>query len=248
MSSADETGANRVARHKEGQKQIVGLHGMRFALTILFTVVVAWAISIVSASAQSLQEWQKQLPFASVATLRQVYLNKDVIIDGHLVDWEPVAKDPTQEFDSPLPKGYTSTYQRYECCVKRHGTVIDVLSSSISVYIIVLLDDGVTVFRAFFRYGTSTGLSSIPNSVTLVSPITADAARLLDRDAAAAVAAERKARQTSKEQQEARKLETQRRIAACHELYQRTSNKKVSDLTVTEEQQVRACQVLGYYR
>jgi hypothetical protein len=63
-SSADETGEHSVARHKEGQKQIVGLHGVRFALTILFIVVMAWAISIVPASAQSLQEWQKQLPFA----------------------------------------------------------------------------------------------------------------------------------------------------------------------------------------
>ena len=36
--------------------------------------------------------------------------------------------------------------------------------------------------------------------------------------------------------------------AICVQVYKRTSNKKVSDLTVKEEQQVRACQLLGLYQ
>lgn len=36
-------------------------------------------------------------------------------------------------------------------------------------------------------------------------------------------------------------------IANCHTVFLATADKKVSDLTVREEQAVRACQVLGYY-
>jgi hypothetical protein len=42
--------------------------------------------------------------------------------------------------------------------------------------------------------------------------------------------------------EERRKLRT-----ACAEIYRNTANRKVSDLTVKEEQQVRACQGLGLY-
>ena len=47
---------------------------------------------------------------------------------------------------------------------------------------------------------------------------------------------------------EARAAEERRRIrATCAAIYRNTANKKVSDLTVKEEQQVRACQILGLY-
>jgi hypothetical protein len=36
--------------------------------------------------------------------------------------------------------------------------------------------------------------------------------------------------------------------AACSVIYQNTINKKVSDLTVREEQQINACQALGFYK
>jgi len=47
----------------------------------------------------------------------------------------------------------------------------------------------------------------------------------------------------------ARAAEERKKIrVACCAIYQNTANKKVSDLTVREEQQVRACQALGLYQ
>ena len=47
---------------------------------------------------------------------------------------------------------------------------------------------------------------------------------------------------------EAKAEEERRNLrAACGQIYRGTANKKVSDLTVKEEQQVRACQTLGMY-
>jgi hypothetical protein len=54
--------------------------------------------------------------------------------------------------------------------------------------------------------------------------------------------AKAKAEQDAKEVAERRKLR-----AACSVLYQNTADKKIADLTVREEQQVRACQALGLY-
>jgi hypothetical protein len=48
--------------------------------------------------------------------------------------------------------------------------------------------------------------------------------------------------------EEARAAEELRRVRlACSTTYQNTADKKVKDLTVKEEQQVRACQALGLY-
>lgn len=51
-----------------------------------------------------------------------------------------------------------------------------------------------------------------------------------------------------KEEEESKAAEERRRVrAACSGIYQNTVDKKVKDLTVGEEQQVRACQALGLY-
>jgi hypothetical protein len=42
--------------------------------------------------------------------------------------------------------------------------------------------------------------------------------------------------------------EADRRRAFCHTVYAATANKKVSDLTVREDEDVRACQGAGYYK
>jgi hypothetical protein len=47
---------------------------------------------------------------------------------------------------------------------------------------------------------------------------------------------------------EAKASEERRRIrAACAEIHRNTADKKISNLTVKEEQHVRACQALGLY-
>jgi hypothetical protein len=51
-----------------------------------------------------------------------------------------------------------------------------------------------------------------------------------------------------KAEEDARAAEERRKIrAACTAIYKNTVDKKISDLTVGEEQQVRACQALGLY-
>ena len=45
-----------------------------------------------------------------------------------------------------------------------------------------------------------------------------------------------------------RNEELQRARPACHAIYLSTGDKKIADLTVKEEQAVRACQTLGLYR
>jgi hypothetical protein len=61
--------------------------------------------------------------------------------------------------------------------------------------------------------------------------------------------AERDARiARSRAEEEAKAAEERRRVrTACSGIYQNTVDKKVKDLTVGEEQQVRACQGLGLY-
>ena len=54
--------------------------------------------------------------------------------------------------------------------------------------------------------------------------------------------AKMKAEEDAKAAEERRKLR-----AACTVIFQSTADKKVKDLTVREEQQVRACQALGLY-
>jgi hypothetical protein len=54
--------------------------------------------------------------------------------------------------------------------------------------------------------------------------------------------AQAKAEQDAKEADERRKIR-----AACSVIYEKTAEKKIRDLTVREEQQVRACQALGLY-
>lgn len=52
----------------------------------------------------------------------------------------------------------------------------------------------------------------------------------------------------AKAEDEAKAIEERRRIrVACSTIYHRTADKKIRDLTVREEQQVRACQALGLY-
>jgi hypothetical protein len=52
----------------------------------------------------------------------------------------------------------------------------------------------------------------------------------------------------AKAEKDAREAEEQRKVrSACSVLYQGTAEKKIGDLTVREEQQVRACQALGQY-
>jgi hypothetical protein len=48
---------------------------------------------------------------------------------------------------------------------------------------------------------------------------------------------------------EAARLRAEQKVAkeVCPPLYKETANKKIADLTVKEEQQVRACQLLGMY-
>ena len=81
------------------------------------------------------------------------------------------------------------------------------------------------------------------------------------RDAAEAarrkrLAAEQKKKQAEadaryakiKAEEDAKAAEERRKIrAACSVVYQNTADKKVGDLTVREEQQVRTCQALGLY-
>jgi flagellar biosynthesis GTPase FlhF len=51
-----------------------------------------------------------------------------------------------------------------------------------------------------------------------------------------------------KAEEDARAAEERRKIrAACSAIYQSTADKKISNLTVKEEQQVRTCQALGLY-
>ena len=61
--------------------------------------------------------------------------------------------------------------------------------------------------------------------------------------------AELKLRQEkAKAEGDAQAAEERRKVrAACTEIYQRTADKKIRDLTVREEQQVRSCQGLGLY-
>ena len=70
------------------------------------------------------------------------------------------------------------------------------------------------------------------------------------------LAAERKKKQAevdaryakAKAEQDATAAEERRRVrTACGAVYQSTADKKIGDLTVREEQQVRACQALGLY-
>jgi hypothetical protein len=91
--------------------------------------------------------------------------------------------------------------------------------------------------------------------------IAADAAEQAKKDAAAAERRKRQAAEQRKKDaaldariekeraaESARAIEERRRVrAACSGIYQNTVDKKVKDLTVGEEQQVRACQVLGLY-
>jgi hypothetical protein len=62
--------------------------------------------------------------------------------------------------------------------------------------------------------------------------------------------AERNARlATYRAEEEAKAAERQRKIrGACALIYQNTADKKLKDLTVKEEQQVRSCQALGLYQ
>ena len=70
------------------------------------------------------------------------------------------------------------------------------------------------------------------------------------------LAAEQKKKQTEadaryakiKAEEDAKAAEERRKIrAACSAIYQNTADTKISNLTVKEEQQVRACQALGLY-
>jgi hypothetical protein len=70
------------------------------------------------------------------------------------------------------------------------------------------------------------------------------------------LAAERKKKQAeddarsakAKAERDAQQAEERRQVrAACSAVYQGTANKKIGDLTVREEQQVRACQALDLY-
>jgi len=81
------------------------------------------------------------------------------------------------------------------------------------------------------------------------------------KDAASAARQKRLAAERAKQQEEervrnakvraeqdAKAAEEQRRVrTACGTVYQNTADKKIKDLTVREEQQVRACQALGLY-
>lgn len=70
------------------------------------------------------------------------------------------------------------------------------------------------------------------------------------KDAAEAERQKRLAMEQKKKavEQEARNAEERRRLRAnCTTIYQNTIDKKVKDLTVREEEQVRACQALGLY-
>jgi hypothetical protein len=58
----------------------------------------------------------------------------------------------------------------------------------------------------------------------------------------AAINAKIKAERNAKDAEDKRKLR-----ANCTVIYQNTIDKKVKDLTVREEEQVRACQALGLY-
>jgi hypothetical protein len=89
----------------------------------------------------------------------------------------------------------------------------------------------------------------------------AEAAARARKDAAEAarrkrLAAERKQKQKDadarytemKVEEDAKAAEERRKLrAACTVIYQNTVDKKVKDLTVREEQQVRECQALGLY-
>jgi hypothetical protein len=77
-----------------------------------------------------------------------------------------------------------------------------------------------------------------------------DAQAQAKKDAAEAALQKRLAAEQKKKaaEQETRNAEERRRVrAACSGIYQNTVDKKVKDLTVGEEQQVRACQALGLY-
>jgi len=63
------------------------------------------------------------------------------------------------------------------------------------------------------------------------------------RDAVAAATAKQQALAAAKKREE----ERAKARAACASIYGQTANKKLSDLTVAEEQSVRACQALGLY-
>lgn len=55
-------------------------------------------------------------------------------------------------------------------------------------------------------------------------------------------------RKAAEEIDRKQKAEEQGKVrAACRQVYDKTADKKVGDLTVREEQQVRACQALGLY-
>ena len=69
-----------------------------------------------------------------------------------------------------------------------------------------------------------------------------DAAEAARQEQLAAQWKKREAQQQAKHAAERRKIR-----ANCTVIYQNTIDKKVKELTVREEEQVRACQVLGLY-
>jgi hypothetical protein len=56
------------------------------------------------------------------------------------------------------------------------------------------------------------------------------------------------AKQKAEEKEEANAAFERRKIrVACSTIYRNTADKKLKDLTMKDEQQVRACQALGLY-
>jgi len=78
--------------------------------------------------------------------------------------------------------------------------------------------------------------------------IAADQARIVEAEQKKKEEAERPRRERAAAAERARIAEEHRRIrAACSMIYKSTANRKISDLTVGEDQQVKACQAVGLY-
>jgi hypothetical protein len=81
---------------------------------------------------------------------------------------------------------------------------------------------------------------------SLIEP-TKETKVILTKQAADEAKHEAERRAKNQEDQQRIRIERLKIQAACSVIYQNTINKKISDLTVREEQQVRACQALGFY-
>ncbi len=179
-------------------------------------------------------DWKKQLINATFPTIRQVYLNQFGVLRGTEFSWVTITKDEQAHRE---PVGYRVGGLLTKAYLGTTARVVDVVKGRETLELIVQLDSGE------LAYSTFVPRIALPD-FDLRDQINELASLMLVADQAVADEKERAA----KEARDQRMHEERQRLEECHEAYIRTSDKKVSDLTVREEQLVRACQSLGIYK